>query len=89
MIEKIIKKGFRFGLKIGSLTKNEAKRAARIALKGRKNKRSDLENLAKSILSDSIKEQRRLRNIIQKEAKTSINKIISSAKKRIQSKKRR
>ncbi|MBI2667831.1 hypothetical protein HYX17_03630 [Candidatus Woesearchaeota archaeon] len=89
MIEKIIKKGFRFGLKIGSLTNREAKRAARIALKGRKIKRGDLENLARNIVSDSIKEQRRLRNIIQKEAKTSINKIISSAKKRIHVKKRR
>lgn len=89
MIEKIIRKGFKLGLKIGSLTKREAKRAARIALKGRKIKRNDLENLAKNIILDSIKEQRRLRNIIQKEARTSVNKIISSTKKRIQSKKRR
>lgn len=83
MIERIIKRGLRLGLKVGSLTKREAIKVARIALKGRKAKRRDLENLAKKIASESLKEQKRLRGIIQKEAKVSIDRVISSAKKRI------
>jgi len=81
MIRKVIKKGLKVGFKVGSITKRKAKKVVKMALKGKKIKRKDLEKLAKNVMSESLKEQRRMMSVIQKEITTSINRILSVAEK--------